>query len=118
MIQMGIIVSLLIVIKIVERHAPLKKRFVRGNQSPFMNKELREAIYTRIRLRNNFWKTPHTLPLPLPSPLPLKRMKRSTKYKEINVCLLERKILRKIILLWEVFSWIYLKPSIAFPMIY
>ena len=46
-------------IKIVERHAPLKKRFVRENQAPFMNKELRKLkpIYTRSRLRNNFCKT-------------------------------------------------------------
>ena len=44
-------------IEIVERHAPLKKRFVRENQAPFMNKELRKAIYTRSRLRNNFCKT-------------------------------------------------------------
>ena len=45
-------------IEIVEHHAPLKKRFVRGNQAPFMNKELRQAIYTRSRLRNNFCKNP------------------------------------------------------------
>ena len=43
-------------IKFVERHAPLKKRFVRGNQVPLMNKELSKAIYTRSRLRNNFCK--------------------------------------------------------------
>ena len=45
-------------IEIAERHAPLKKRFVRGNQAHFMNKELRQAIYTRSRLRNNFCKNP------------------------------------------------------------
>ena len=61
--------------KIVERHAPLKKRFFRGNQAPFMNKELRKAIYTRSRLRNIFLKAPR------------KKMKRSTKYKGINVSL-------------------------------
>ena len=46
-------------IKIVERQAPLKKRFVRGNQAPFMNKELRKAVYIRSRLRNNFCKNPY-----------------------------------------------------------
>ena len=61
--------------KIVERHAPLKKRFFRGNQAPFMNKELRKAIYTRSRLRNIFLKAPR------------KKIKRSTKYKGINVSL-------------------------------
>ena len=72
-----------IFIKIVERHAPLKKRFVKGNQAPFMNKKLRKAIYTRSRLRNNFCKNPP------------KKMKRSTKYKEINMCLLKKKSTKK-----------------------
>ena len=46
-IQMRIVVSITdTFIKIAERHAPLKKRFVRGNQAPFMNKKLRQAIYT------------------------------------------------------------------------
>ena len=46
-------------IKIVERQAPLKKRFVRGNQAHFMNKELRKVVYIRSRLRNNFCKNPY-----------------------------------------------------------
>ena len=62
-------------INIVERHVALKKRFFRGNQAPFMNKELRKAIYTRSRLRNIFLKAPR------------KKIKRSTKYKGINVSL-------------------------------
>jgi hypothetical protein len=36
--------------------APSKQRFVRGNQSPFINKECSKAIMTRSRLRNKFWK--------------------------------------------------------------
>ena len=44
--------------KIVNKHAPLKKKFLRGNQAPFINKELRKAIYDRSRLRNRFCKTP------------------------------------------------------------
>ena len=55
MIQMRIIVSLLI--KIVERHTPLKKKFLKGNQDPFMNKELRKKIYTRSRSKNHFCKS-------------------------------------------------------------
>ena len=54
MIQIRIIVSLLI--KIVERHAPLKKKFLKGNQDPFMNNELRKKIYTRGRSKNHFCK--------------------------------------------------------------
>ena len=37
---------------IVNKHAPLKKKFVRGNKAPFMNREFQEEIYVRIRLRN------------------------------------------------------------------
>ena len=44
--------------KIVEKHAPLRKKFIRGNHAPFMNKELRKAIYTRSRLCNKFCKSP------------------------------------------------------------
>ena len=44
--------------KIVEKHAPLRKKFIRGNHAPFMNKELRKAICTRSRLRNKFCKSP------------------------------------------------------------
>ena len=42
--------------EVVDKHAPLKKKFVRGNQAPFMNKELRKAIYNRSRLKNKFCK--------------------------------------------------------------
>ena len=44
--------------KIVNKHTPLKKKFLRGNKPPFINKELRKAIYDRSRLRNRFCKTP------------------------------------------------------------
>ena len=42
----------------VNIHAPLKKKILRGNDAPFMNKELRKAIYTRSRLRNRYFKNP------------------------------------------------------------
>ena len=44
--------------KIVEKHVPLKKKSLRGNQAPFVSKELRKAIYTRSRFRNRFLKNP------------------------------------------------------------
>ena len=44
--------------KIVEKHTPVRKKFIRGNHAPFMNNELRKAIYTRSRLRNKFRKSP------------------------------------------------------------
>jgi hypothetical protein len=40
----------------LNRHAPCKRKFVRGNQSPFMNKSLSKAIMTRSRLRNSYLK--------------------------------------------------------------
>ena len=43
---------------IVNIHAPLKKKILRGNKAPFMNKELRKAIHTRSRLRNKYFKNP------------------------------------------------------------
>ena len=43
-------------INIVNKHAPLKKKFRRGNQAPFMTGNLRKEIYTRSR--NKFCKKP------------------------------------------------------------
>ena len=42
----------------VNKHAPLKKRIVRGNQAPFMTNEFQKAIYTRSRLKNKMNKSP------------------------------------------------------------
>ena len=44
--------------KIMNKHAPLKKKPLRGNQGPFKDKELRKAIYDRSILRIRFCKTP------------------------------------------------------------
>ena len=41
---------------ILNKHTPQKKRYVRGNQSPFMNKTLSKAIMQRSKLRNLFLK--------------------------------------------------------------
>ena len=40
--------------EIVEKHLPLKKRYVRANQAPFMNRMIKKAIMKRSRLRNKF----------------------------------------------------------------
>ena len=39
---------------IVDRHAPIKKKKIRGNNKPFMNKELSNAIKTKSRIRNKY----------------------------------------------------------------
>ena len=46
---------------IVEKHAPLKKKIVRGNHAPFITKDLRKAIYTRSRLKSKYIKNPSEL---------------------------------------------------------
>ena len=45
-------------LSVVEKHAPPKKKIVRGNQAPFVDREFRKAISTRSRLRNKYWKNP------------------------------------------------------------
>ena len=44
--------------KIVNKHAPLKKKLLRGKQAPFINKQFRKTVYDRDRLRNRLCKTP------------------------------------------------------------
>ena len=43
-------------LKIVEKYAPLRKKFFRDNHAPFKNKELRKAISARFKLRISFAK--------------------------------------------------------------
>ena len=39
---------------IFERHVPLKYKYIRANEGPFMNKELRKAVMLRSKFRNIF----------------------------------------------------------------
>ena len=41
----------------LDKHAPLKRRYVRANQSPFINKKLSKEIMKMSRLRNKFLNT-------------------------------------------------------------
>ena len=41
----------------IQRHAPIKKRYVRPNQAPFINKKINKEITKRSRLRNKFLNT-------------------------------------------------------------
>ena len=45
-----------LVTKNLDKHAPLKHKMIRGNQSRFMNKELAKAIMTRSRLKAKYQK--------------------------------------------------------------
>ena len=42
--------------EILNCHAPLKMKYVRGNDQPFVRKELRKEHMKRTRLRNNYLK--------------------------------------------------------------
>ena len=41
-------------LQVLNQHAPQKIKYVRGNQMPFMTKQLSKEIMKRSRLRNNF----------------------------------------------------------------
>ena len=43
-------------LNILNVHAPLKQRYLRANDAPFMNKTLRKAIMHRSKLRNKYLK--------------------------------------------------------------
>ena len=47
----------MIIKKVLNKHAPLKSSVIRGNQAPFMNKELSKAIMRRSQLKTNYNKT-------------------------------------------------------------
>ena len=45
-------------LNVVNRHAPLKKKTLRGNQAPFLTKELRKEIHIRSKLMNKYNRNP------------------------------------------------------------
>ena len=45
-------------LEVVNVHALLKTKIVRGNDAPFVDKQLRKAIYTRTRLKNKIHRNP------------------------------------------------------------
>ena len=47
------------VVDLLNKHAPMKEKFVRANNGPYMNKILSKAFMTRSRLRNKFLKNPN-----------------------------------------------------------
>ena len=44
--------------RVLDKHAPLKTKRVRGNQSPFMTKELSKAVMNKSKTRNKYIKWP------------------------------------------------------------
>ena len=47
------------VMEVLNKHAPIKEKFVRANNAPFMFRVLSKAITNRSRLRNKFLKNPN-----------------------------------------------------------
>ena len=43
-------------LKVLDKHAPMKKKIVRANDKPFMNKTLRGAIMRRSFLKHKYFK--------------------------------------------------------------
>ena len=44
------------IFNVFNRHVPIKKKYIRANEAPFMSKELHKAIMKWSRLRNTFLK--------------------------------------------------------------
>ena len=45
-------------LSIANKHARLEKKFVKGNNAPFIIREFQKEIYVRSRLRNKYWVEP------------------------------------------------------------
>ena len=39
--------------EVLEKHVPTKSKTIRGNQAPFMNKELSKIIMNKSRIKSN-----------------------------------------------------------------
>ena len=46
-------------LKVLDEHAPIKKKTVRANDKPYMTKTLRKAMMRRTFLKNKFYKNPN-----------------------------------------------------------
>ena len=44
--------------EVLDKHAPLKVKKIRGNQAPFMTKELSKVIMHKCKLKNKYQKWP------------------------------------------------------------
>ena len=43
--------------RLLDHHAPLKKKVLRANNAPYITKKLRKAIIKRSQLKKNYLKT-------------------------------------------------------------
>ena len=61
-ITLIIIILLKPFLTILDKHAPIKKNYLRANHANFMTKQLRKAIMKRSKLRNDFLKDRYNAP--------------------------------------------------------
>ena len=45
-------------LEVLKKHAPLKKKVLKGNHSPFVSKEFQKAIYTRSKMKSKLNQNP------------------------------------------------------------
>jgi len=48
---------------VLDMHAPMKSKYIRGNEKPHMNRVLKKAIMKRTRLWNKYRKTKNSFDL-------------------------------------------------------
>ena len=49
-----------IFLSLLNKHAPMKQKLVRANQSPYLTKSLRKAMMKRTELRTKYFKNPNS----------------------------------------------------------
>ena len=47
-------------LSLLNKHAPMKQKLVRANQSPYLTKSLRKAMMKRTELRTKYFKNPNS----------------------------------------------------------
>ncbi len=50
-------------LEVLNKHAPLKNKIIRGNHAPYMNTALRKAIMKRTQLQNQYYKSKNIIDL-------------------------------------------------------
>ena len=80
-----------LVLQSLVKMAPIKQKHIRGNQSPFTNKDIHRAIMARARLRNRFLRE-------------TTQMNRLTYNKQGNYCFINASKWKTILWFFECYS--------------
>ena len=71
--------------KILQKHAPLKKRYVMANQAPFIDKNNNKHIMKRSRLRNKFLNTKSDIILTVKVKTKITLIEKNTRIAQQNL---------------------------------